>query len=278
MDGRIDWAAVWRTALERHRASSGFAGPDTLWKGRGAARRYDGSERMSERVDLSLSALPLRAGDAVLDIGAGRGTLTLPIARLVDRVDAVEPSGGMAAVLRERVAAAGLRNIGVVEKRFEDLDPLRDLAPPYDIVVASFSLAMPDLAAALLKMEEVASGSVHIFWHAGTPAWERQYLALWPALHAAPYRPVPKAEVVFNLLWEMERYPNLTVHRFTEERRFSGMEDALAYYAPRYSAKDERQVGVLTAALEEWLNEEDGDLVMRERSRFAHIWWEKEGG
>jgi SAM-dependent methyltransferase len=276
MDAGIDWNAVWRARLAAHRSSPGFVSGGALWKDHQAARRYDAGVGESDRVDQSLAALPLGPGDSVLDIGAGPGTLAVPIARLVRRVDAVEPAAGMAAVLRERAAKAGLGNIRVVEGRWEDLDPAHDLDPPYDVVVSSFSLAMPDLAAALEKMEEVAAGSVHIFWHAGTPAWERQYRALWPALHGAPYRPVPKAGVVFNLLRAMGRRPKITMHAFIEERRFSSLEDALSYYAPRFSANDKGQRQILAGALERWLEFGEGGPVMRGRSRFAHIWWEKE--
>jgi len=272
----IDWNEVWGAQLAAHRSSPGFVSGSAFWRDARAARRYDGDIRSSERVDLSLAALPLRPGDSVLDMGAGPGTLTLPIARRVQSVTAVEPAEGMAAVLAERAEEAGLRNVEIVGERWEALDPARSLDPPYDLVVSSFSLAMPDLSAALLKMEAVAEGSVHIFWHAGTPAWERQYLALWPVLHGAPYHPVPKAEVVFNLLWSLGRYPNLTVHPFEEERRFSGVEDALSYYAPRFSATDERQRRLLAEDLKRRCGTEEGALVVRERSSFAHIWWEKE--
>ncbi|MDK2975493.1 MAG: hypothetical protein PWP08_1864 [Methanofollis sp.] len=276
MDAGIDWNGVWRAQMTAHRSTPGFAGGGALWKEKQVARRYDDGIRQNERVEQSLAALSLGAGDSVLDIGAGPGTLALPIARLVRRVTAVEPAEGMAAVLRERAERAGVKNVRIVRERWEDLDPARQLDPPYDPVISSFSLAMPDLSSALLKMEEVAAGSVHIFWHAGTPAWERQYQALWPALHGAPYRPVPKAGVVFNLLRDLGRYPNLTVHCFGEERHFSGMKHALSYYAPRFSANDEGQRQILAAALERWLVVEEGALVMRDRSRFAHIWWKKE--
>jgi SAM-dependent methyltransferase len=274
MDAGIDWNRVWRVRLAAHRSSPGFVSGGVLWKEKETARRYDRGVGEGDRVEQSLAALPLGPEHAVLDIGAGPGTLTLPIARLVRRVDAVEPAAGMAAVLRERAAEAGLENIRVVEGRWED--PGLDLDPPYDVVVSSFSLAMPDLAAALEKMEGVAAGSVHIFWHVGTPAWERQYMALWPALHGARYRPVPKAGVVFCLLRGMGRRPEMTVHAFTEERRFSRLEDALSYYAPRFSAVDERQRQVLAHALEGWLEFGEEGPVMRGRSRFAHIWWKKE--
>lgn len=271
MDAGIDWNAVWRAQMAAHRSSPGFVSGGALWKEKETARRYE----VSDRVEQVLAALCLGPEDAVLDIGAGPGTLTIPIARRVRRVTAVEPAPGMAAVLRERAVEAGLDNIRVVEGRWED--PGLDLDPGYDVVISSFSLGMPDLAVALEKMEGVASGPVHLFWHVGTPAWERRYLALWPDLHGAPYRPVPKAGVVFCLLEGMGRRPAMTVHTFTEERRFSRLEDALSYYAPRFSAADERQRQVLATALLGWLEPEGGVLVMRDRSRFAHIWWEKRG-
>lgn len=51
----------------------------------------------------------------------------------------------MCSVMREKMAEFGVRNISVVQKRWEDVDVEKDLQPPYDVVVASFSLGMQDI-------------------------------------------------------------------------------------------------------------------------------------
>ncbi|MGC9529802.1 MAG: 16S rRNA (adenine(1518)-N(6)/adenine(1519)-N(6))-dimethyltransferase RsmA [Candidatus Bipolaricaulaceae bacterium] len=58
-------------------------------------------------------------GEAAVEVGAGVGTLTLPVARLVGRLWAVEVDPRLAAILREHLRA--FRNVEVVEGSFLDL-------------------------------------------------------------------------------------------------------------------------------------------------------------
>jgi len=68
-------------------------------------------------------ASELGAGDTALEIGAGTGYYTLDIARRVSRVVALERSPEMAAVLRGRLARAGVANATVIERDFFACQP-----------------------------------------------------------------------------------------------------------------------------------------------------------
>jgi hypothetical protein len=46
-------------------------------------------------------------------------------------------------VWKSQMQHSGVQNISVVQKRWEDVDVKEDLQPPYDVVIASFSLGMP---------------------------------------------------------------------------------------------------------------------------------------
>ena len=61
-----------------------------------------------------------RPGDTWLDVGAGAGRFTLPLALSVREVIAVEPSPGMVSALREGVTEQGLDNVRIVEGRWPD--------------------------------------------------------------------------------------------------------------------------------------------------------------
>jgi hypothetical protein len=73
--------------------------------------------------------------------------------------------------LKENIKAEGLINVSWIHKKWEDVD-LKDLDAPYDVVVASFSLAMPDIREAVIKMNKVSSKYVYLNWFAGMPSWE----------------------------------------------------------------------------------------------------------
>lgn len=268
-----DWNQVWMEMVRANRSVPGFRTGNVLWGKKQVAAEY---RAPADRVRATLARLPLTTEMSVLDIGAGPGTLALPLARTVRSVTAVEPAAGMAAVLEEKARAMDCRNIRVVRRPWEAVDLARDLEGPYDLVVASFSLAMEDLASALQKMDAAASGSVHLFWFADLPGWERHYLEVWPSLHRVPYRPVPKADMVFNLLWQMDFHPNLVQMPLVQEEHFGDLEEAVAHYAPKFGAAGGGEEETMREALGRWLVREGDGLVIRDRSRAAHIWWEKE--
>jgi SAM-dependent methyltransferase len=104
-------------------------------------------ERAAQAVNDRLVELAgVRAGGRVLDIATGSGEPALTAARAVGqsgRVVAVDMSPGMLAVARERIEAAGLTNVELVESDAESLS----LEPhSFDAVVCRWGLMfMPDL-------------------------------------------------------------------------------------------------------------------------------------
>ena len=77
---------------------------------------------------------------------------------------------------------------------------MEQLHAPYDLVLASFSLGMPDIRTALLKMDACCSGEVVCFWSSGTSVWEGIMRHSYEALHNKPYIPAPKADLLVRVL------------------------------------------------------------------------------
>jgi arsenite methyltransferase len=98
----------------------------------------------------------IRAGDRVLDIGAGSGTDTLIAARAVapgGRVFALDMTLAMLAKLRKNVALAGAANVEVVEGNAESV-PLPDAS--VDVVTSNGVLNLvPDKAKAFAEIFRV---------------------------------------------------------------------------------------------------------------------------
>lgn len=103
-----------------------------------------------------LRSLP--PASSVLEIGAGGGAFTIPLARVAGSVVAVEPSAGQAARLRERSLKEGLTNITVIEDRWEDVDV--EAIGQYGLVLAAYSFFMPDIGEVLAKMCAATSGDL----------------------------------------------------------------------------------------------------------------------
>lgn len=70
--------------------------------------------------------------DTILDIGAGIGTLTIPLSEMARKVVAIEQDHQIASVLRERLEEKGITNVDVLEG-----DATRLELPPFNKVVSN---------------------------------------------------------------------------------------------------------------------------------------------
>ncbi len=93
-----------------------------------------GLEKVTAAV---LSAVDIRPGDEVVDLGCGTGTLSLPLAERGARLLAVDVSPAMIARLKERAAERSVRSIDGLAMPIEDLSLPTESA---DLIVTSYAL------------------------------------------------------------------------------------------------------------------------------------------
>lgn len=274
-----DWNAIWKQRQVLQESTRTHDDSSHNWDRKECAERYDANARSGydDRVQRTIASLPVTRDSRVLDIGAGPGVLALPLAPLVREITAVEPGAGMVEVLKKHAEHNGIRNITCVQKTWEEVDPARDLALPYDIVIASLSLTMHDIREALRKMDAVSSGSVHIFWFADMPFWERMYADLWQPLHGEPYYPGPKADCLFGVLYQMGIYPDVTMMPMAKEYRFGNREELMAFFTKRFGAGTPAQKQVVEEYVGPMIRTQGNEVVVFGDSTFAHIRWRKQG-
>lgn len=272
----IDWNEVWRSRMETSTALKRNKGCSDFWDNRERAKERSASSAGDdcERVRWVTSSLPVTPETRVLDIGAGAGAIAIPLSRYAAAVTAVEPARAMREFLEQAVAEAGIGNITVVGRRWEETDPERDLDPPYDVVFASFSLGMPDLKEAIEKMNGVCSGTVAVFHFAGLPYWEQVMLETWPRLHGVPYSPGPKADVIFNLLYRMGIYPEVSFSSYEHRLVVPDLDAGVDALRGRLLVETPKQEAVLREYLAARLVRDDGGLVLRHRVHRACLRWE----
>ncbi len=224
---------------------------------------------------MTLAGLDIRSQFRVLDIGSGPGTLALPLAPLVAEITAIEPGKGMAELLKENMRKKGITNITCIEKRWEDVDIGRDLDAPYDLVLSSLALTMEDLRASLAKMDAASSRYVHVFWFADPPFWEKMYIDLWPVLHGEPYYPGPKADCLFNVLYQMGIYANVEMLPLDKMYRFDTQREMTAFFRRRFGVRTQKQRRVLDDYISPLIRHEKGGVVISGDSLLANVWWKK---
>ena len=265
----VDWSELWKKALltaswrTREKDPVIFFDKKARWYNRTVMKRTD-------NVKQNLARLNLDDGCSVLDIGSGPGTLAIPLAKIVGKVTAIDPSGEMLGFLKENARKEGLGNITCINKKWEDVEIGKDIEA-HDIVIASHSLTMVDIKTALYKMDQAAGRRIYLFDFAGTPQWE--YLELWPKIYGEAFVPSPNYIFVVNILYQMGITANVAIREQYFRKQIPSLDEAvkdrLEYYdSPRPDAEK-----IIREFLEKNLAKEDGTFWTERRSKSAMIWW-----
>ncbi len=273
----VDWNEIWKERQKLHELSKHSDDQSHNWNKRENAERYDSSSRSEcdDRVQITIAGLDITKKSRVLDIGAGPGTLAIPLAPLVREVTAVEPGAGMISVLNERARREGITNITCIQKRWEDIDPASDLEGLYDVVVSSLSLTMEDIRQALQKMDAASRDSVYLFWFVDMPFWEKMYADLWEPLHGSKYNTGPKADCLFGVLYQLGIYANVEMLPLNKEYRFATQDEMIAFFKKRFKAKNPAQERRVSDYITPIIRHEGNEVVVSGNSTFAKIWWKK---
>jgi len=182
----IDWNMAWKDMMKNASMRERRGGMDEFWDR--MAKRYNESVKHTDRAERIIPKLNIDFNCTVLDIGSGPGTFAVPLAKMVKQVTAVEPSAEMFSCLKRNVQEANIKNITCINKKWEDVVPFDDLVK-HDVVMASHSLDMLNIAEMISKMNLLANRSVYLFTFAGKSI--SYYDKLWPLLYGQEYRKAP---------------------------------------------------------------------------------------
>jgi len=214
---KVDWNRLWQESRNQ-RSCKAKGRKDWDRKAPGFARRNRGSAYIEQLLQLIDPAQE----DTVLDVGSGPGTLAIPLAGRVKKVTALDFSGQMLGELERAAFAEGLRNITTVQAAWEDDWHALELEP-HDIAVASRSMSVDDLAAALAKINAWARKKVIISDRVGSGPFD-------PDVFAAvgrPFEPGPDYIFTVNILHQMGIYAEVEMIRAEYSAVYSTREEAV---------------------------------------------------
>ena len=245
MPDDIDWEARWKQLVaDRASLAAGHSDPN-YWD-----RRAKAFARSTQaRADEFLQVLDpyLAPGKTLIDVGAGAGRHSAPIADRVEWVTAVEPSDGMRGQMPAR------DNMTVVASTWEDAE-----VAPADLVICSHVLyGVADPVPFLAKMNAAARERVFVLMretelpHPGAELRRRALGDSGPRM--------PRFSDLFMLLLQMGMAPDVRFLSYPMVQRYADMEEAVADSRAMFGAGWDDTKG--RAALQELLVSDGDDLV-----------------
>ena len=259
-----DWLALWEELAIAFRDTRPPGSSRMVERFRAMER--EGPAPADELLDFILSRTG--ADQTVVDIGAGTGRWTIPLARAVRRVTAVDPTPAMEEMLRDKVAAAGLTNVEFVSATWEDAD-----VAEHDVVLGAHSIYMsPDFAGFIAKMERCARAACYLEMR--LPPADGIIAELTRTVHGRLHDS-PNAVVAFNALHALGIEANVVVKGRVRYETSETFEDAVvrATRQLRLTEPGEHEALIRETLARRLVKTDDG-YRWPDAVRSALLWWE----
>lgn len=108
-------------------------------------------------------------GKKIIDIGAGTGAFTIPLAGVASEIIAIDPSLYHLEILTSKCTDAGIHNVIFINKEWKHVDEEKysEALKDVDYTVAAYSIIDPDIGSFLKKMYNVSREGMFIVYRAG---------------------------------------------------------------------------------------------------------------
>ncbi len=245
---------------------SPYGWSQTLWKRRSERSRTEDEESVTTAIARRL----LTPAGALIDVGAGRGRASLPLAAEGHPLVAVERNPDMVAGLREDAARLGV-NVAIVEMAWPEA--AEELDRVSVVISAHVVYDVPDIGPFLTAMHRVATSGVVLEI---TPAHPWSGMApYYRALHDIDRPSGPTAADLVEVIEEVVGVvPQVEWWARSGQMWFSDWDEIIDYYGRRLVLPLERRHEV-RPLLEPDVREINGRLFVGDPvRRLATIWWQ----
>ncbi len=268
MNGIINWNQLRNEMLLNTRRVE-FSKP-RYWDKQ--AKAFDeNASHMGDLTQKQLNRLLLQSEYTVFDVGAGTGRLTIPLAKRVKHVTALEPSPNMLALLKYNAQKENINNIDYINSSIEELDITT--IEPIEIVTASFSLIMVDIEKALLKMNDIATKGVYIFLSASKWMGEEIQKIVYGNGYSSPY--LSDYIYVYNILHDVGILANVDIWAYQSNQSYNDLADAVSKFMEQYRVPAEKQDELKKYLSKTLVQDNKGKFWLNRERKAAMIWWTK---
>ncbi len=230
--------------------------PAQRWSA-GRAESFRADPRREGDHDVELIASFVGADQTLLDVGAGGGRISLPLALRCQRVTAVEAAPNMAAIFKEEAGKAEIPNVTLIEGRWQDVEaPTADVALCWNVLNY-----VEDIDVFMEKVNTHARERVLVVLHEVSPI--AQVYPFWRRVHGNEPAKSPGLAELLAVLWELDIHPDLQMLP-PRPRTLRNQEAAREQMRERLGVTPgSDEDGRLEEALDELLEEHDGSLTVR---------------
>jgi len=266
----VDWVQLWRDLVERfdRQPEQDEKGIMDRWGKRARSRGYSEEQSRWDRDDPLMQFIlgNLKPSDTVLDIGAGVGRWSIPMAMACKKVTALDSLSGMLQIICENAAAENVTNIQTVRGDWATVE-----VEPHDYALSSHAAySCPDIVAYARKMERSARKACYMVMR--VPRHDGIIGELSCCIHGT-FHDSPNFIVGYNALLQA----GIAGHVIMEERgrhwHNETPEDALARCKRHLHLGSDERDGMIMDTLKKHLTFRDGEYWWPDWMRSAMIWW-----
>ena len=253
----IDWDSIWK--IEKYPMWVEDGKIEDYWD-KNAAKRFERISKNRAATKKQFKILNLKKTDSVLDIGCGTGRLTIPIAKKVRKVYALDTSREMIKIVKKCVEEEKLNNVQSINTNWELFDINR--IEKADVTISYNSLGVYEIRKALEKINEITKRDIYIFTFAGKGEWLDDALAKIVYGKNIELRH-SSALIIYNLLFQMG---------ISADMEIKTIDDAVLHIMQFYKLSDELEEKVREFVIKRIKKENDKYTLLQNR-KIAKIYW-----